>query len=211
MNNNDLNNQSDDLETQNSMGRIYTIGHSSHEIEKFIQLLKGQDIAAVYDVRSKPSSKYVPQFNRASIKQSLKNAGIGYVYLGKELGPFSKDPKCCVNGVVQYKLLAQTKAFGKGLSQIKKGVEVHRLALMCAEKEPAQCHRMILVCRHLKKDYEISHILEDGSLEDIRITEKRLMKMLKIKDEILFDEIEDPVERAYEEMGRRNAEKHRND
>ena len=131
--------------------------------------------------------------------------------MGKELGPFSKDPKCCVDGIVQHKLLAQTKAFGEGLAKIKRGVKIHRLALMCAEKEPAECHRMILVCRQLRKDFEISHILEDGSLEDIRVTEKRLMKMLKIPNVLSFDEFEDPVERAYEEMGRRNAEKHRNE
>ena len=211
MNNNDLNNQTNDLEIQNTMDRIYTIGHSNHKIEKFTQLLKCHDIAAVYDVRSIPYSKYVPQYNQASIKQSLKQAGIEYFYLGKELGPFSKDPNCCVDGVVKYELLAQTKAFKDGLSQIKNGVKTHRLALMCAEKEPAECHRMILVCRHLRKKFEISHILEDGSLEDIRVTERRLMRMLKIPDVMLFDEIEDPVERAYEEMGRRNAEKHRND
>ena len=76
---------------------------------------------------------------------------------------------------------------------------IYNLALMCAEKEPAECHRMILVCRHLRgKDAEIKHILADGNLEDNRDTERRLMKMLKIKEtKILFDEIEDPVERAY--------------
>ena len=192
--------------------RIYTIGHSNHKIEKFIQLLKGHDIAAVYDVRSIPYSKYAPQFNQGSIKQSLTYAGIEYVYLGKELGPFSKDPNCCVDGIVQYKLMAQTKAFRDGLSRIKKDAMIYNLALMCAEKEPAECHRMILVCRHLRgKDTEIKHIMADGSLEDNRDTERRLMKILKIPDVLSFDEFEDPVERAYEEMGRRNAEKHRND
>jgi len=150
--------------------------------------------------------------NQGSIRQSLIHAGIDYVYLGKELGPFSKDPNCCVEGIVQYNLIAQTRAFRDGISRIKKDAMIYNLALMCAEKEPSECHRMILVCRHLRgKDAEIKHILADGNLEDNRDTERRLMKMLKIKDEILFDEIEDPVERAYEEMGRRNAFKHRND
>jgi uncharacterized protein (DUF488 family) len=212
MNNNDINNQTDDLETQNTMNRIYTIGHSNYEIDKFIQLLKGHDITAVYDVRSMPYSRYVPQFNQGSIKQSLIHTGIDYVYLGKELGPFSKDPNCCIEGIVQYDLIAQTKSFRDGLSRIKKDAMIYNLALMCAEKEPAECHRMILVCRHLRgENIEIKHILEDGSLEDNRDTEQRLMKILKISDEILFEEIEDPVERAYEEMGRRNAFKHRND
>ena len=143
--------------------------------------------------------------------QSLKSAGIEYLYLGEELGPFSKDPDCIVNGIVQYELIAQTKAFGEGLSQIKKGVKNHKLVLMCAEKDPAECHRMILVCRHLRKDFEISHILEDGSLEDIHDTERRLMQTLRIPDVIPFTESEDPVENAYEVMGKKNAEKHRDD
>jgi hypothetical protein len=72
---------------------------------------------------------------------------------------------------------------------------------MCAEKEPAECHRMILVCRHLRgEDIEIKHILEDGNLEDNRDTELRLMKILKTSDLIPFGEIEDPVERAHEDM-----------
>ena len=212
MNNNDINNQTDDLETQNTMNRIYTIGHSNYKIEYFIQLLKKNSITAVYDVRSMPYSRYVPQFNQGSIKQSLIHAGIDYVYLGKELGPFSKDPNCCVEGIVQYNLIAQTRAFRDGISRIKKDATIYNLALMCAEKEPAECHRMVLVCRHLRgKDTEIKHILEDGSLEDNRDTERRLMKILKISDLIPFGEIEDPVERAYEEMGKRNAFKHRND
>ena len=191
--------------------RIYTIGHSNHKVEKFINLLKTHDIAAVYDVRSIPHSKHAPQFNQSSLMQSLKSAGIEYLYLGEELGPFSKDPDCIVNGIVQYELIAQTKAFGEGLSQIQKGVKNHKLVLMCAEKDPAECHRMILVCRHLRKDFEISHILEDGSLEDIHDTERRLMQILRIPDVIPFTESEDPVENAYEVMGKKSAEKHRDD
>ena len=212
MNNNDLNNQTDDLETQNTMNRIYTVGHSNYKIEYFIQLLKKNSITAVYDVRSVPYSRYAPQFNQGSIKKYLESAGIEYVYLGKELGPFSKDLNCCVEGIVQYNLLAQTRVFRDGLSRIEKGIEIYNLALMCAEKEPAECHRMILVCRHLRgEDIEIKHIMEDGNLEDNRDTELRMMKILKISDLIPFGEIEDPVERAYEEMGKRNAFKHRND
>ena len=212
MNNNDLKNQNDNSETQNTMNRIYTVGHSNQEIGKFIQILMKHNINAVYDVRSMPYSRSVPQFNQGSIKKYLERTGIEYVYLGKELGPFSKDPNCCVDGIVQYNLLAQTRAFRDGLSRIKNDFQIYNLAIMCAEKEPAECHRMILVCRHLRgEDIEIKHILEDGNLEDNRYTERRLIESLKISDLIPFGEIEDPVERAYEEMGKRNAFKHRND
>ena len=188
------------------MHRIYTIGHSNHEIAKFIELLKEHDITAVCDVRSAPYSKYAPQFNCDSIKDKLKMSGIQYVYLGKELGPRSENQECYIDGKVQYNLLAQTNAFKEGLARVKKGLENFRVALMCAEKDPAICHRTILVCRHLRsEEFEIYHILEDGSLEDNRNTERRLMKILKIPKQTLFDLPEDLIKRAYDEQGERIA------
>ena len=89
MNNNDLNNQTDDLETQNTMNRIYTVGHSNYKIEYFIQLLKKNSITAVYDVRSVPYSRYAPQFNQGSIKKYLESAGIEYCQRSFKSVPFS--------------------------------------------------------------------------------------------------------------------------
>jgi uncharacterized protein (DUF488 family) len=183
-------------------------------METFIQLLAKHGITAVCDVRSAPYSKYTPQFNYESIREQLKKAGIQYVYLGKELGPRSDDPACYLDGKVQYNLLALTSRFKEGLARIKKGVEDYKVALMCAEKDPAVCHRTILICRHLRaEDLEISHILEDGNLEDNRDTERRLMKMLKIPERTLFDRPEDLVEQAYDKQGGRisytiNSESH---
>ena len=188
------------------MHRIYTIGHSNHEMDEFIQLLIKHSITAICDVRSAPYSKYTSQFNYEFIKQELKKTGIQYVYLGKELGPRSDEPSCYINGKVQYDLLAKTNMFKEGIARIKKGVEMYRVAIMCAEKDPAICHRTILVCRHLRKeDFQISHILDDGSLEDNSDTERRLMKMLKIPELTLFDRPEDLVERAYDLQGERIA------
>jgi uncharacterized protein (DUF488 family) len=128
------------------------------------------------------------------------------VYLGKELGPRSDDPACYINGKVHYELLSKTPKFKEGLKRIKKGVEGYRVAIMCAEKDPVTCHRTILVCRHLRgKDFQISHILEDGSLEDNSETERRLMKMLKIPEQTLFEQPEELVERAYDLQGERIA------
>ena len=188
------------------MYRIYTIGHSNHKIEAFIQLLKQHGITAVCDVRSTPYSKYTPQFNYESLKQELKKTSIEYVFLGTELGPRSEDPACYLNGKVQYNLLAKTSAFKEGLARVKKGVETYAMALMCAEKDPVVCHRTILVCRQLKRmDIDINHILDDGRLESNRDTERRLMKMLKIPELTLFDKPEDLVEQAYDKQGDRIA------
>jgi uncharacterized protein (DUF488 family) len=175
-------------------------------MDEFIQLLIKHSITVICDVRSTPYSKYTSQFNYEFIKHDLKKAGIQYVYLGKELGPRSDESSCYINGKVQYDLLAKTNMFKEGIARIKKGVEMYSVALMCAEKDPAICHRTILVCRHLRKeDFQISHILEDGSLEDNSDTERRLMKMLKIPEQTLFDRPEDLVERAYDLQGERIA------
>jgi len=139
---------------------LYTIGHSTHSTEKFVELLSEHSITAVCDVRSSPYSKYNPQFNRETIQKDLKGYGISYVFLGKELGPRSDDPSCYKEGKVQYHKLAEADSFRHGLERIKKGMQSYRIALMCSEKDPVTCHRTILICRHLRPDeIEIRHIL----------------------------------------------------
>ena len=190
------------------MQRIYTIGHSNQNVEAFLKLLNKHQITAVCDVRSSPYSRYTPQFNYEHIRQQLKSAGIQYVYLGKELGPRSEDPECYVAGRVRYQLLAQTELFQDGLQRIKEGMNSYTIALMCAEKDPVSCHRTILICRHLKAgEVEIWHILEDGTLENNVETEKRLMGMLKIPSQTLFETPENQVERAYDIQSERIAYK----
>ena len=190
------------------MHRIYTIGHSNHETGHFIRLLKKHDITAVCDVRSVPYSKYNPQFNPKSIKQSLGAVNVEYFYLGDKLGAWIDDPTCYIDRIVQYDRVCKTKTFRDGLDWVKKESNNNNLALMCGEKEPVGCHRMYLVCRHIRGEFEIMHILADGNLENNREAERRMMKDLKIPDVLTFDEIGDPVERAYVEMGKKSASNH---
>jgi len=158
-----------------------------------------QNVNALCDVRSSPYSRFTPQFNRESLKEELSKYGIRYIYLGAELGPRSTDPACYENGKVQYKRLAEKEGFQKGLSRLLKGMADYRIALMCAEKDPLTCHRMLLVCRNLHgNDIVIRHILDNGSLEDNRITEQRLMKLLKINTADLFSTEEELIQRAYD-------------
>jgi uncharacterized protein (DUF488 family) len=123
---------------------LYTIGHSTHSLEKFIALLKQQGITALCDVRSKPYSCMNPQFNRENLKRSLRENGIAYIFLGKELGARSEDPSYYVCGKVQYDRLARSALFQKGIIRVRSGMRDFRLALMCAEKDPLECHRTIL-------------------------------------------------------------------
>lgn len=188
------------------MNKIYTIGHSIHTTERFLELLAMHSITVVCDVRSSPYSSYNPQFNRENLIKDLKAKRIAYVYLGKELGPRSDDPDCYAENRVQYDLIAGTQLFQQGLDRLREGMKKYRIALMCAEKDPVTCHRTILVCRHLRtEDIEILHILEDGSLENNRDSEKRLMRLLKMPETTLFETPEELLEKTYDLQGRKIA------
>jgi uncharacterized protein (DUF488 family) len=188
------------------MGELYTIGHSTHSTERFIELLSIHSITAICDVRSNPYSKFNPQFNRETVQKELKQKGIAYVFLGKELGPRSDDPTCYVNGKVQYDRLAKTELFQQGLKRLKKGMESYRIAMMCAEKDPIGCHRTILVCRNLcENEIRIRHILEDGSIEENDDSVRRLMQTLKIQDTDLFRSREEIIQSAYDMQGKKMA------
>ncbi|MBF0468549.1 MAG: DUF488 domain-containing protein, partial [Desulfamplus sp.] len=140
-----------------------------------------------------------PQFNRETIEAQLKKNGIQYVYLGKELGPRSDDPQCYKNGKAAYNLIADTVFFREGLNRLKKGIEKYRIALMCSEKDPITCHRMILICRKVRdNDIQIHHILDNGELESNKEAEKRLMSVLKIPELTLFDDPETLINQAYD-------------
>jgi len=178
---------------------IYTVGHSTHTIERFIHLLKLHLITAICDVRSNPYSKFNPQFNRESLKKEFERNDIVYVFLGSELGGRTNNSNCILNGRVQYKCIAKTEKFNQGMDRILKGVKKYRIALMCSEKDPISCHRAILICRHLRhKNFQIMHILENGKLEENNALEKRLMELHKIPPRDFFLSYEELVERAYD-------------
>ena len=188
------------------METLYTIGHSTHSIDRFIELLTMHHITAVGDVRSDPYSRFNPQFNRENLQKELKKQGITYVFLGKELGPRSDDPKCFENGKVRYDRLSKTALFQEGLKRIRQGMISYRISLMCSEKDPVACHRTILVCRHLRdQPVRIRHILEDGSVEENDAALRRLTTLLKLPERDLFTSPEEMVERAYDVQGDRIA------
>jgi len=190
------------------MSVLFTIGHSTHTIERLIQLLAVHEISAVGDVRSSPYSRYNPQFNREPLCKALKKAGIAYVFLGKELGARSDDPDCYRDGKVQFDRVAQSATFQEGLRRLRKGIASHRVCLLCAEKDPIACHRTILVCRHARsEDTEIKHILEDGSLEDHADTERRMMRTLKVPEADLFASRNELLDKAYAMQGEKMAYK----
>jgi uncharacterized protein (DUF488 family) len=171
----------------NPATNVLTIGHSTHSAEVFLALLQQHGVNAVADVRSSPFSRFSPHFSRGPLEKFLAAHGIRYVFLGKELGARSEDRSCYLDGRVQYSRLAQTALFQRGLDRVIQGALKFRIALMCAEKEPLECHRAILVSTALAaRGQAVCHIHADGHLETNEDAMKRLLTLTGVPDEDLF-------------------------
>lgn len=182
------------------MKELYTIGHSNHSFANFLELLKLHNINALGDVRSHPYSKSYPHFSYKMLQQELPKNSIAYVFLGNELGGRTHDSTCCnLEGQVQYDRLANTQLFQAGLQRLQKGIErSYQIALMCAEKDPLFCHRMVLIGRQLRSaELTIKHILEDGRLETQQEAEQRLIHLLKLPPPDLMTGVEQLIEMSY--------------
>jgi uncharacterized protein (DUF488 family) len=174
-------------------------------MEHFLSLLRQHGIEAIADVRFMPYSRHVPHFNPASITTALSSAGIVYVPLGKELGARPDDPDCFVNGRVSHERLAARPAFREGLERVVRGATKYRLAVMCTEKDPLDCHRMTLICRHVRSSgLALLHILADSALETNAEAERRLCRRLRLQPDLLEDEAA-IIERAYDRQSERIA------
>ncbi len=145
---------------------VYTIGHSHTSIERFIGLLGLYQIGMLVDTRSQPYSRWAPQFNRESLRASLRQADIAYLYLGDTLGGRPRDPVYKLpNGKVDYGRVARAPAFLEGLQQLKREAEKRRVAVMCSEADFRKCHRFWLITRALVGDsVDVQHILHSGEL-----------------------------------------------
>jgi uncharacterized protein (DUF488 family) len=166
---------------------VFTIGHSTHSLEAFVALLKQHGVTALADVRSAPFSRFNPQFNKDALARELEVRGIQYIFLGRELGARSGDRSCYENGRVQYRLLARTEQFKQGLERVMFGAGERCIALMCAEKEPLECHRTLLVARALdEQGVDVAHVLGDGRIESHRDAMERLLAVTGLPIEDLF-------------------------
>jgi len=185
---------------------VYTIGHSNHALTRFLQLLRVHRIDAIGDVRSSPYSSRHPWFGREALQRALHASSIAYVFLGASLGARPSDPECTIDGRVSFARLAQTPTFRAGLDRVLRGSASHRLALLCAEKEPLHCHRAILVGRELaRRGVRVVHILADGTLERHEESERRLLALVGLSQGDLFESPEALLARAYDLQGTRIA------
>jgi uncharacterized protein (DUF488 family) len=147
-----------------------------------------------------------PTFNREPLAQLLKQSGFAYVYLGRELGARSDDPKCYEGGKVQYRRLAQTALFRSGIERVLRGAETESIALLCAEKEPMECHRAILVARELEQvGARLTHIHADGRTEQHHELVERLLETHGLDQPDMFRTREESIELAYAQQEARIA------
>jgi uncharacterized protein (DUF488 family) len=147
----------------------YTIGHSNHSIEDFIETLKKFQISCIIDVRTIPSSKYMPHFNRENLQIWLEREEIEYKYLGNMIGGRYTDPALLDSqGSVDYEKVEQRSIFQMGIDQVCQIINVGKsAALMCSEKNPLDCHRFVLVSKALaKKGISIDHIVFEGTKDN---------------------------------------------
>ena len=167
---------------------VFTIGHSTHSYEHFLSLLRASGITAVADVRTTPFSRHFPHFNEATLRSELKLDGISYVFLGKELGGRPSGRSFYCNGVADYEKMAKTEAFAGGIKRIIDGATKFRIALMCSEHEPLDCHRCLLVGRALSKErVRLLHILgENSSISHEAVEEKLLHLAGRSGDDLLM-------------------------
>jgi len=162
------------------MDIVYTVGHSNHELEALIELLKSKAVDLVLDVRSAPWSKRYPQFNRESLARELAMQGIAYEWFGTWFGARQTDEShYMADGWLNYASYTASPDFLEGVRQMDRVLEQGITpVLMCAEKDPFDCHRAIMVTRALSlMGYEIRHILADGSIQtQVQLDERLLDK-----------------------------------
>jgi len=145
---------------------IFTIGHSNHTLEEFMNLLQAHRIEYLVDVRSHPYSKYASHFSRQPLLAAVKAAGIKYRFAGKEMGGQPNNEEFYdSDGFVLYSRLAQSQPFVDGISLIEEEIPKYRIAILCSEEDPNKCHRRLLVGRVLaEKGVKVFHIRKDGSI-----------------------------------------------
>ena len=159
---------------------LLSIGHSQHKVDFFISLLKNHDVNYILDVRSAPYSQFAVDYNRENIRAILQSNGIEYAFMGDYFGARSTDSSLySPNGYLDFEKTANSLKFQKAFDSVVKGMEQgYRIAFMCTEKDPIECHRAILVTNAFyKAGYSIEHIMPDNTVQTQQNIDERLLDM----------------------------------
>ncbi|MEG0368932.1 MAG: DUF488 domain-containing protein [Hungatella sp.] len=157
---------------------LYTIGHSQHKMEYFLQMLKTQGINYVLDVRSTPYSQFASEYNKENIRAILKNHNIIYSFMGTYFGARQKDAALYTKeGYLDFEKTKRYFGFQQGVQSVMKGLnQGYHIAFMCTEKDPIECHRAILVANAFyEMGIDVQHIMPDNTLQSHQRLNKRLL------------------------------------
>lgn len=187
---------------------VFTVGHSTHDIKYFIELLNKYSVNCLIDVRSSPYSRIAPQFNKDALNSILKSNKILYAHFEKEFGARHTKPSLLDDGKVDFDKVRDTVEFKQGVQRLEKSLELeYRVALMCAEANPFDCHRFSMISYQLVKEgFQVRHILQNGELVDNSELEEWLLKKYyrKLPQSTLFEKVtrEMQIEAAYRLRGK---------
>jgi len=163
--------------TPGSLHPLFTLGHSTLDFEPFAKILQDHCVALVCDVRSSPRSSRSPHFSQPAFEKLLENGGVAYLYLGEELGGRPDDLDAYrQNGLVDYRTRRKAYAFRAGVERVLNELEKRSAALLCAEEDPLECHRFLMICPELVRcGIQPQHIRKDSSIETQEAAETRLL------------------------------------
>jgi uncharacterized protein (DUF488 family) len=161
---------------------LFSIGHSNIPAERFVAMLRAANVGAIADVRSTPASRFCLWFSAKTLAPALAREGIDYLFYGDALGGRPRDQNLYCDGIADYEAMARQPDFNAGIARLLADAARHRgkgaLCLMCAERDPLDCHRCLLVARALVgRGVTIGHILHDGSIEPHTAIERRLLEL----------------------------------
>lgn len=161
---------------------LFSIGHGNKSIDAFIAELKSFEIGYLIDIRSKPYSKFSPHFNQNDLKSSLQKNNITYAFMGDILGGLPDDSTCYTDGHVDYDKLKEKTFFKDGLQRLIIANEKNiKVAIMCSESNPEECHRTKLIGEELiRKGIELNHITRTKNKEKKLILKNQREVMLII-------------------------------
>lgn len=150
---------------------IYTIGHSTHSITEFLNMLRSLDIKILADIRSMPGSRKFPQFNKEDLKISLEGVGIQYIHLAdlggrRKVKKDSKNNRWNNDSFRAYADYMETEEFENAIVKLENIALEHPTAYMCSEAVWWRCHRS-MVSDYLKaKGWTVLHIMTIGKVQE---------------------------------------------
>lgn len=149
------------------MHQVLTVGHSNHTVERLIELLQLHGVQVLVDVRSQPYARYSTQFNREQLQPHVAAAGLQYLFMGEELGGRQLGKIISTDKRLEaYEQVAASSGFRGGIQRVLKGAHTYRIALLCAEEDPTECHRRVWVTRALMEaGADVAHLRGDGRLD----------------------------------------------